>query len=144
MIILRGVGAWQAAMDAKIAQMQGATQLALRKSLSLVERRTKQRLRTYTHPEGTPTPSPPGDPPAWVTGNLARSVDTEGPTLVAPGRWRGQVGPTAVYGRIQELGGVAGHGARLDARPYLQPSFDEALPEIRQIFVEAWRAAILK
>lgn len=145
MIIVRGVGAAVAALDVKIVQMRAATATATRKALSLIERNTKQKLRTYTHREGEPTNSPPGEPPAWVTGTLARSVSGEGPTLIGTATWRGRVGPTAVYGRIQELGGTAGPGGHsvLPARPYLQPTFDDALPDIERIFREAWTAAIL-
>lgn len=143
MIILHGVQAATAALDQKVIAMQAATRAALRRSLSLIERNTKRALRTYTNPEGW-QPAPPGEPPAWVTGNLARSVSVEGPDQAGPGRWSGRVGPTAVYGRIQELGGVAGRGSVLPPRPYMDPTFRDALPEIHRIFVEAWRAAILK
>lgn len=143
MIIVRGVGAAVAALEAKTLKMRSATALATRRALSLIERNTKQKLRTHTHRENEPTTSPPGDPPAWVTGTLARSVSVEGPTPIGAATWRGRVGPTAVYGRIQELGGSAGRGATLPARPYMQPAFDDSLQEIHRIFREAWTAAIL-
>ena len=60
-------------------------------------------LRRYTHPPQTKTPSPPGQPPALVTGTLRRSVrvDLARGLVVAAAR----VAPHTVYARIQELGG---------------------------------------
>ena len=50
-------------------------------------------------PVGTPgnTTNMPGD--------LARSIDVEGPVGDGDGRWLARVGPTTVYGRQRELGG---------------------------------------
>lgn len=62
-------------------------------------------LRRYTHPPYTRTTSPPGEPPALVTGTLRRSVRAE--PAIATGDWsaRSSVAPHTVYARIQELGG---------------------------------------
>lgn len=76
----------------------------------------KRELAKSSHPPGTPTPSAPGEPPSMVSGALSRKVVVK---RLVPGRI--QVGSTVVYARIQELGGVAGHGAQLPARPYLKP-----------------------
>jgi hypothetical protein len=61
-------------------------------------------LRRYSHAPQTKTDSPPGQPPAWVTGELARSI------TAAPGPSSGTyatatVSPHTIYARIQELGG---------------------------------------
>lgn len=41
------------------------------------------------------------------------------------------VGPVdVVYARIHELGGIAGHGAHIPARPYLRPAVDEHVDAI--------------
>ncbi|RMI47609.1 hypothetical protein EBO15_01525 [Actinomadura harenae] len=90
------------------------------------ERAIKLKLSRYQHPRRTPTPSPPGQPPAVVTGTLRRSVITQVPTGGA-GRWIGSVAPTAVYSRIQELGGATGRGHHvlLPARPYVAPAVEE-------------------
>jgi phage gpG-like protein len=143
MIVLRGVDRFVGAVDLKVAQMRRATQQATAKALHLIERRTKQRLGEKSHQRGTPTPSGAGEPPALITGNLRRSITVEGPVPLSPNSWRGSVGPTAIYGRVQELGGVTGRGT-LPARPYLRPSYEELLPEIRAIFEAAWTEAILK
>jgi len=158
-IILRGVPAFKAACDKKIAQMDAATRRATIRSLHLLERRAKEKLAIRSHERGTPTPSDPGDPPALVSGNLRRSIRVEGPHPIGPHTWRGQVGPTAEYGRIQELGGEihtriaerpmfsagqAGTGTPIPARPYMDPALRESLDEIRAIFVEEFRKAILE
>lgn len=143
MIILRGVDRFVAAVDLKTAQMRTATRQATAKALHLIERRTKQKLGQKSHQRGTPTPSGPGEPPALITGNLRRSISVTGPESIGPSAWRGKVGPTAVYGRVQELGGATGRGI-LPARPYLEPSYEELKDEIRAIFRAAWTEAILK
>lgn len=143
MIILRGVDRFIAAVDEKTMQMRRATAAATAKALHLIERRAKQKLGEKSHRRGTPTPSQPGEPPALITGNLRRSITVTGPEPLTANTWRGQVGPTAVYGRVQELGGPTGRGV-LPARPYLEPSYEELKDEIKAIFREAWTAAILK
>lgn len=106
----------------------------------VIERQIKAQLSLSAHPPGTPTPSAPGSPPAVVTGTLRRSVTTErkvgrrGPYVA--------VGPTAVYGRIQELGGRAGRGAYLPARPYVAPARAVALDSARRVMVAAVARAL--
>lgn len=68
------------------------------------DRVVKVELHEAAHPPGTWTNAPPGRPPAWVTGELARSM------VITPLKRGGMeasnlIGPTAVYARIQELGG---------------------------------------
>jgi len=161
MIILRGVDRFVSAVDLKVRQMQLATKLATSEALHLLERRIKLKLRTYTHQRGTPTPSGSGDPPALVSGNLRRGVQVGppgGPENIGANRWRGWVGPTAVYGRIQELGGeihtpssssmvmsgTPGSGIWLPARPYVRPALTESMGEIQAIFRRRWTEATLK
>lgn len=140
MIIVHGVSEAIAALEAKNAQINAATRTATAKVLHLVERRTKEKLSEKSHAAGTPTPSGPGEPPALITGNLRRSITVNGPDTIGPGTFRGEVGPTAIYGRVQELGGGP---SNLPARPYLQPAYDELRNEIPSIFREAWAAAIV-
>lgn len=101
---------------------------------------TQVTLSQYSHPPGTPTPSPPGNPPAIITGQLRRSVTATPATQAGPGRYVATVGATAIYARIQEFGGVivpvkasrlhwvdnAGHHfanqVTIPARPYLRPT----------------------
>lgn len=140
-IILQGIGEFTAALTAVQAKQVAATGAATGKALHLIERRAKEKLAETSHKRGTPTPSAPGDPPSLVSGALRRSIQVEGPAPTGPISWEGRVGPTIEYGRIQELGGQAGH-ATLPARPYLSPAFDDVMPEIAEIYAEAWASAL--
>jgi hypothetical protein len=100
-------------------------------------------LVRYSHAPGTcETPSPPGQPPALVTGTLRRSVQ---PVLAAGGGpvADASVAPHTVYARIQEYGGhiypvrrkflrwfCDGHAhfakhVYLPPRPYMKPARDD-------------------
>lgn len=147
---LTGDRRWREALDRKLKACNDASWRATREGLRYLERKLKLKLRTHTHPEGTPTTSPPGDPPALVTGTLMRSVKPRGPYR---GRHeyevRGQVGPTARYARIQELGGRTGKSfgtgdpVTLPARPYVRPTVEEARRDVRRIYVVRWTEALM-
>lgn len=139
-----GIGDWKAAIRAKEAALLAASERATTTGLHLLERDTKKTLTTYSHPRGTPTPAPPGQPPALVTGTLRRSVTVRGPNTL--GRTvTGEVGPTVVYSRIQELGGRAGRGHRatLPPRPYVLPTVLGDLPMLHRIYRTEWTRALL-
>lgn len=136
---------WNAAMIALQARMIRATFDAGKQSMWLIERNVKFYLRTFTHREGTPTPSPRGGPPALVTGNLIRSWRNRPPrTGDRPFTVETQGGPTAVYARIQELSGQAGRGLQvhIPARPYVRPMLLASRRGVRRIHLDAWTAAI--
>lgn len=63
-------------------------------------------LTRYSHGRGERTDSPPGQPPASVSGALRRSVRLY--PAVSTGAYSAQssVVPLIIYARIQELGGV--------------------------------------
>ncbi|MFJ6540492.1 HK97 gp10 family phage protein [Streptomyces sp. NPDC091385] len=124
--------------------VQRATRLATAKAAHMAEVAIKQILTTSSHPKNTPTPSAPGEPPSLVTGTLRRSIKVTGPVRVGMGRWAAEVGPTAVYGRVQELGGTAGRGSELPPRPYVQPAFERLVASgaIAQAYHAAWRASL--
>jgi len=110
------------------------------KRSQVVFQREVVRSFTEQHARGTPTPAPPGNPPAVVTGTLRRSFVASEPERSGFG-WSGQVYPTEVYARIQELGGVAGY-AHLPARPYMAPSLRIVKPLIEGIHVEEYGKAL--
>lgn len=151
-----GVPSWDAAIEARMVAVDRETERGMREGARIVERSVKRILRTYTHPEGTPTTSPPGQPPALVTGELMRSIKVRGPF---PGKrrytYRSTIGPTKVYSRIQELGGRVrsrrrGHHGpqaersytRLPARPYMKPGTDRVRRDVRRVFQRRWGAAL--
>ncbi len=68
----------------------------------------KVTLRRFAHSPGTWTTSPPGGTPAWVNGDLARSIKSRQGNRTAYTASAG-VGPYIIYGRIQEKGGDIWH-----------------------------------
>jgi hypothetical protein len=103
------------------------------------EAMVKSLLTLRSHPAGTRTPSAPGDPPAKVSGDLARSVQRTPAASTGPGRASTTWGPTVIYGPVQEYGATIHVRARkvladkahghffgtqvtLPARPYVGPA----------------------
>ena len=112
--------------------------------LTIVRRNVAVELTRKTHPPGTPTPSIPGEPPALVTGNLRRSAQDRAPQRLARGLWEAALRMTAIYARIQELGGWAGrnHSVHLPARPYLAPAVKASVAAVRDRAVQRLRALL--
>jgi len=136
---------WQLALHATQLRMWRAAFRATQRAQHVIERNVKMYLRTFTHPPFTPTPSPRGAPPALVTGNLRRSWrDVPVHEGKRPHTVESEGGPTSVYSRIQELGGLAGrdHRTRLPKRPYVRPMMLGSRREIRRIYYEYWSMAI--
>lgn len=136
----QGAGAFSARLSSMRVENQAVTVLAVDAGLRIIRNATVDQLMQKEHAKGTPTPSAPGEPPAMITGGLKASVRIEPPRVLGPGLVEGRVGPTKPYSRIQELGGTAGHGVRLPARPYLKPALAIALLQVRAEFIAAWSA----
>lgn len=141
MSAISGLGAWMSAVDGMAVKVFTTAEASTAEAARLVQQTAKDNLALTSHERGTPTPSVPGSPPSMISGDLRDSVKVVGPESISGFRWRAQVGPTMPYGRIQELGGHAGH-ANLPARPYMAPSLDQSLDEIREIFVQAVHVAL--
>lgn len=143
-----GVAKLTQAFEGLAASLNAATRTATGQASHLLEREIKATLNTSSHPRGTPTPSSPGEPPSLVTGTLRRSISVKGPVPLGMGRWESKVGPTAVYGRIQELGGVTGRfgATELPPRPYVRPAYEKlaASGALTNLYHSAWRAAIAR
>lgn len=142
-IAVEGVDEFAAALDALQQRLHSATRKATGDGIKLLQRRAHSRLSRYYHPPNTPTPSPPGEPPARISGHLRGSLKPTGPVPIAGG-YTGSLGPTAVYSRIQELGGQAGrnHSVTLPPRPYLAPTLRDSRNDLRRLYVEAWSRAM--
>lgn len=139
------ISEWDRAMQLLAARMVKKTFEAGRDSMYLIERNWKFYLRTFTHREGTPTPSPKGGPPALVTGNLVRSWRTVRPYAGRkPYTIETEGGPTAVYARIHELSGQTGRGYMtfIPKRPHLRPMVLVSRRGVRRIHISAWTTAI--
>lgn len=146
MSAVTGISECIAALNAMAARVDTATPRALEESMALFEGRARSNLSRYSHKRGTPTPSPPGQPPALVSGRLRSSFDATPPIPDGAGGWTAVIGPTTVYARIQEEGGRAGRGHRsvLPARPYLRPAVEDLLKDSALIdaYERAWAAAL--
>lgn len=98
-------------------------------------------LSRRSHPAGTPTNSPPGNPPSLISGALRGSVYPD-PPITRGFRSSIKVGGRTVYARIQELGGWAGrnHASHLPPRPYLSPAAGRVLAtgQARKAAVRGW------
>lgn len=136
---------FDAALDLLAVRVRTATRSAAKQATRHVQRRAWAHLSRYFHAPNTPTPSPPGQPPARITGHLRGSVSPTGPYPTAGG-FGGRVGPTAVYSRIQELGGQAGrnYAVTLPPRPYMRPTRASVIADgsLRRVFIGAWRRAL--
>jgi phage gpG-like protein len=144
-VTILGLPEFDTALAKRADSVRNATRTAVTRAALKVEREGKKRLRTYTHRPGEATNSPPGQPPALVTGQLRRSWKTEGTPRESGSAIQARTGPTAVYSRVQELGGKCGrgHATTLPARPFLGPSLTYLTDngELQAEFVAAWTAA---
>lgn len=134
-----GLAQLQERLHQAAARIEVTTHEATRVAASIIEREIKDQLRTTSHPRRTLTPSAPGSPPSLVSGTLMRSIAVDGPSG-GLGVYTATIGPTAIYGRIQELGGVTGRGHRvhLPARPYVDPGWEKARPLVEAAYRTAW------
>jgi len=157
-----GVHELQSALDDMVTRAQVAAKTIVTRAEIVVTNESQHQLEKYGHKAGTPTPSPPGDVPASITGDLRRSMKMT-PVRVSGIVATGSVYPSMVYARIQELGGdstapnwpvrpkgspkgtkgIANgrHPIHIPARPYMQPAYKAALPKIQQIATEEWAKA---
>lgn len=136
-VALHNLDAFDASFDALTAALAAATGPATAKAAHLVEGRVKRKLKKKSHKKGEPTNSAPGEPPATVTGTLARSEQVDGPEEIGFGHYIAAVGPTVVYGRSQELG-----DEHLPARPSLLNTAEESEKDVSRIASEAWRKVL--
>lgn len=106
------------ARDLDTAIRRSVTEVALRGKNEVVGR---QGLSKYPrHKAGTPTSSPPGEPPAQVSTALRKSIKNEPAVRVGFGSYTASVAAAMEYARAQEFG-IPG---RLPARPFMQPAYD--------------------
>lgn len=158
-IDVTGADEWAAHAHRILARARAETSGAVDDALATIERAAQDNLARYSHGPGERTGSPPGQPPALVSGALRRSTKSrrtaDGPTV-----YGGSVGPTIVYGPIQERGGTItpkrapmlawrtadgwrrARSVTLPPRPYMRPAVTASIPRIRRIVADAWTRAL--
>jgi hypothetical protein len=139
-----GAGAVDARLAALLPAIDVAARTATHEAGYIVERRAHQLLNERRHARGTPTPSPPGSPPARISGALGDSLRTADPQSEGVGRWVVDVAPDTPYAAIQETGGTAGrhHATVLPPRPYMRPAAEETHGEAWDVFYTTMAAAL--
>lgn len=142
---------FEEALDRRVENLRVVTRqemVDLRKDVEVV---MDMKLEEHAHPPGTRTSSLPGEPPGTITGRLASSLSFKGVSTsslirelgssMSNSSWGFTVGPTAVYARIQELGGWTGEGHKtyLPARPYFKPTISDVVAVFKFSITRVWR-----
>jgi hypothetical protein len=108
------------------------------------ETMTKLVLQQKTHRAGTPTPSRPGQPPAKVSGDMARAVHRTPSFPSGPARYSQRMGCLVIYGSVHEFGpvvitaqnfpqlgnpraGFFGPEVTIPRRPWMKPSMEHLI-----------------
>jgi hypothetical protein len=140
-----GVKAWVRESERVTEKLMRATEHAVNDGLHIIERAEKRELSRRSHPLGTSTNSPPGNPPSLITGHMRRSWRTHAASRTARYKVAGWGGNTTVQARIQELGGRtgAGHRTYLPPRPYLGPAVRAKRDEVFEGFRRRYTEVIL-
>lgn len=108
----------------------------------------REALNRRSHRRGTPSPAPPGQPPARISGALMTHIVVVPAIEETAGKWVATAGSDGIlpYDRIQNLGGVAGRGHRttLPPRPYIEPPVRDlrSSGRLSEIAAEAFRAVV--
>lgn len=108
----------------------------------------REGLNKRSHPRGTPTPSPPGQPPAKISGRLRDHMVVVPARQAGAHRWVATAGSDGQlpYDRIQNQGGVAGrnHASTLPPRPYISPPVNalRASGRLEEVGARAFRAVV--
>ena len=129
-----------AAIEKKVTETEMATlAIAARQGAAIIERAAKLNIQGR-HPVGTPRPNSESGPKTLmnVTGALRASIKSSEPKRIGFGTYVVQVGPTLIYGRVQELGG----GSNIPARPYMEPAMQDSREEIYKVYQEVWKRSV--
>lgn len=123
-------------------KLDEATRVAAVGGARLMEIEAQRLLALRSHPRGTPTPSPPGAPPARISGDLRDSVHADAAAEGGAGSYRASVRSGLPYSWVQEHGGRVGRGATLPARPYIRSARDNVALAAVRLAGEIWMAAL--
>lgn len=129
-----GLTGWPAARGTFVRMGAKADVVARRNVEELSMRLIKYAKDNFegSHKKGRPHVG--GPKPNIVTGNLRRSIQSQGITSVGPATYKVTVGPTAKYGRRVELG----YSNRSRPYPYFGPASLKVRSEAQGIAMENW------
>jgi hypothetical protein len=121
----------------------------------------KVMLTARSHDPGTPTPSGKGQPPAKISGDLAKSAHRTTARIMSPGIARCALGVMAPYASVHEFGPVTIHAKNfpqlgnpdvgffgkevtIPRRPFMVPAvlLLESTGMAGQVTTDAWRSVI--
>lgn len=142
--MIRFIGRWlgiEGIADEEMKALRAPAERAVLKASLKFERGIKQKL-TNTIPRtgrmyGDHQASAPGEPPALLSGALRQSITHTMPSWDQDNKVSADVGTSLVYAAILEWGGIAGNGARILPRPYIEATFFEMQDELEAILAEA-------
>jgi hypothetical protein len=141
-ILFDGLFAFQRKITEMIAKMDGAARESVSKAAHLVEAKAKANFHgrhSLRQPHFDAGATRLGATPNIVTGALMNSIHVEGPTRLGIGSYQAKVGPSTVYARAIELGLWQNPSVKY---PYFGPGFDDAKPEMRTIYRDAWAGVL--
>lgn len=140
--MIRQVGRWfgiAGIADEEMKALRKPAERAIIKACIRFEKAVKMALkgprsgRIY----GDHQASAPGEAPALLTGALRNSITHTMPVWDEDNAVTAEVGTTIAYGAILEWGGIAGNGARILPRPYMESTFLLMQDELESILKEA-------
>ena len=142
---IEGIDELRANIDKLTRAVDDAARIAVTNGANLIERRAKQKAPV-------------------LTGTLRRSIHVDSITHLGAGRWQSLTGPSAIYARIREKGGVikakpnnrlGGYllfqgstgwakvkSVKQTGTHYMQRAFDESVPALHEIYTAAFREAL--
>lgn len=134
-------------MQARLAELPERASASIVRTSNFVAQstalRAKNKIRTgtrsgriYQFDSGPHQASAPGEPPASLSGQLADSIRFTRMTdnLMS----EATAGSDLAYARVLELGGINDDGQWVAARPFLFPSFLEAMEQAETTLRREW------
>jgi hypothetical protein len=133
---LRGFGDLQAALTRGQAQAAlAARSMVELGSMALI--REAQANFSGSHKRGQPHVPNANNYPNVVTGNLRRSIHSDGIRMEGPATFTTRVGPSARYGRRVELGLYP-----TGSYPYFGPAVKRLRPVLDSMAAQSWARAL--
>lgn len=163
---VKGLDDFTRAIHAQAERIDKAAEMIVRKGSTIVERNakmvflgspTKKQTGRGRLAQGLPAmngKSQSFPTPTSRSGNLRDSIGLREAKRIGPGRWMSSTGPSVVYGKRVEEGGVSQHNMawgrkmpyswniRTRAFPYMEPGLQRSMYALEVLYREEWRKAL--